>query len=202
MAGVFDFKVAFEKVGGLFTKRFRRSFETQTDLEGRAFAKPAPATLKQRARLLQGSTSQKKLALWASQGETKGKNLKGKAWKKGGGPKAVPITRLYVTHDLALRGFRFDARKEEVRLFVADDPHIPFYGTEPRLSDIIRWNSKGQPKLNPRVGGKAPLVWPMTPKQVEEIQPEYKFAYAILERAAAEQMKSKLKFAAKLYLNI
>jgi hypothetical protein len=189
----FDFSLTFEKIGILYRKRLRRTLETQTALEGRTFARPAIATLKQRARLLQGSTSHSRLSLLARLGKTPGKTTKGKArTKTTGAPTSVPLTRLYVTHDLALRGFRADHSPESVRVYVAEDPHIPFYGSTPTLAEIIRWNSRGQSELNPKVGGKAPLVFPTNEREVEAIQPEFSWSRQMLEAEALRQAREKL----------
>jgi hypothetical protein len=199
----FDFSATFEKAGGLFRKRLRRLFETQTDLEGRRFERPALSTLKQRARLLQGSTSHSRLALLARLGKTPGKTLKGtKRTKKSGAPTSVPLTRLYVTHDLALRGFRAEHSAESVRIYVSEDAHIDFYGTNPSLADLIRWNSKGQARLNPRVGSKAPLVFPNNDAEIQDIKPEFGWVAQMLERDALVQARAKLKLQLRAELRV
>lgn len=202
MATRLDFTATFAKIGGLLTKRLRRGLETQQDLRGNRFAPPALATLKARARLMQGTTRGSKLSAMHAAKQSGGKTTKGKPWKGGKGAKSVPLTRLYVTHDLALRGFKYDEKPFGVRVYVQEVPHIPFYGKDPSLADIVRWNSLGQIRVNPRLKGRAPLVFPNNEREVSAIMPEMKWAWEMLEREAARQMKEQLRLKLRTELRI
>lgn len=199
----FDFTEVLNRIGATFTKRFRRVIETQIDLDGRAFSPPAPSTLKARARLMQGTTSQKKLAGQKANKTVAGKTLAGTARTKWNQRvKSIPLTRVYVTHDLALRGFRHTAFPSMLRVFVQDVAHKPFYGKNPLLSDIVRWNSKGQPSLNPRVGVKAPNLFPASDLDVPKIQPEWGMAKDMFEREAVKQAREKFTLFVRTELRV
>jgi hypothetical protein len=189
----FDFTETFRQIGQMFCTRFRQAIEQQVDLAGKAYARPALSTLKARERLLAGTTLESRKRMFKALKLTKGETLKGKGrTAKGSKHVSTPLTRMYVTHDTAIRGFQFEAQAKGVTVFVPDTPHIPVGGKTTSLSKIIQYNSQGQPRLNPRVGGKAPLIFPANSEQLQAM-PEMKRAKMLFDAAVQKKLNELAK---------
>lgn len=76
-------------------------------------------------------------------------------------------TRMYVTHGTAVGAFNSAPFVDGVKVFVKNQKH-PFY--DANYDDIIGWNSAGQDTVNDRLKLKAPLIFPVTPEQIEMIR--------------------------------
>lgn len=71
--------------------------------------------------------------------------------------------RLHVTRDTANRGFGHTPDSSGVTIFVSGEDHMSANAT---YRDIIRWNSRGQPVVNPNIIDP-PLVFPINPEEVK-----------------------------------
>ena len=194
---VLDFTKTLSDIGKLFTVGFRQRIERQTGIDGGRYARPKMSTLKSRERLLAGTTLASRAALLDKMGVKRGQTLRGT--KRGAKHISTSIARLYVTHDLAVRGFRSESSPNMVRIFVSDAPHTPFYGTNPTLRQIIQWNSRGQDE---NTSSSSPLVFPTTRQEVMAIQPEFSRAGQMIKTEANRQIKDMAKMNLTIKVNI
>lgn len=169
----FDFTESFEKIGKIFAKGLRETMLDQVDISGSQFARPAQSTLKARQT---------------------GKNKKS------------AIGRMHVTGNTANEAFTYEATKNGVKIKVSTKHHRGSSGSDkrsnPTYKQLIEWNSKGQPKLNPYVGGNAPLIFPTNKNEVLMMTREFEQAKKIFAKDAKEQMGKMADTKMKVVLNI
>jgi hypothetical protein len=178
----FDLTKAWFEVGKLYAREMSLGIQQQRGLDGSPYVPPKMSTLKARIRTLGTKT------IRGTKGKSKTQNSS--------------LKRLYVTGDLAKRGFSFMAANDQVRVFATRVPHWgTYYDSNPLLSDLIKWNSKGQPDLNPNVGSRAPLVFPTKPAEIGAME-STKYVNGILWREMDKQMRAAGTQNLKAQLNI
>ena len=111
---------------------------------------------------------------------------------------AVNIKRLHVTRDTANRGFGHTPDSSGVTIFVSSGDHMSANAT---YRDIIRWNSRGQPVVNPYIVNP-PLVFPTKEAEVNLMKAEMGEAGKKLHLDVVRQLREKGIVRAKVVLNI
>jgi hypothetical protein len=194
----FDFTKVFTDIGKLFVRGLGLRIRQQVGIDGARYSRPELGTLKARQRMLTGTRS--------SKGVTKGITLKGKTRKTQAvgekGVTNVPITRLLVSKDTALRGFKSEAKSNSVRVYVSEASHIKM-GKQPTktYAEIIGFNSRGQDDLNTGIKSP-PLVFPTDATEIEMMEKEMDFAHRMFEKEASIQMNKLATLRLKKVLRI
>jgi hypothetical protein len=136
----------WDKIGKTFVRGLMLRVRRQAGIDGARYSRPAQSTLE-------------------SRGVTTRPNLVGGKVKRA---KASSLDRLYVTGRFSKGAFASIAGADKVTVYCPDRP----YDANVTYADIVRYNSAGQPDVNPNIK-RPPLVFPVTPQEVMLMREEF-----------------------------
>lgn len=179
-----DFTEVMEKIGKIFVHGLSLRIKKQIGIDGAPYARPKASTLAARG------IKTTKYNIFRG---------KKKAPLRKGTPSVMSEDRLYVSHQLADEGFESEADRTSVQVFVSEKLHRTVGNQKPvSMVDIVKYNSKNQPELNPNVGASAPLVFPTTEEEIMLMTNEMEQADALFQMAADQKVEE----ATQLHLEV
>jgi hypothetical protein len=164
----------FEKVGMLFRKELENNVRNQVDIDGQRFSPIALSTQRERLRRSGfGRGLEVRLQTGSARGREGGKIKGGKRnpVKKANELRSgVSTKRLYFTQQFWKNAFRFQAKPQEVTVFVSRG-NYPNPGTDEQVSyaDIVRYNNAGSPEVNPHIKAP-PSIFPTDVVDVKQMK--------------------------------
>ena len=191
----FDFLKTFDDIGRIFIRGLKRRIEQQVGIDGQGYSYPKPSTLKKRKAQKIGTKFFKGTRTKVTKGDFHTSVEEKDVYSRG---LAVNIKRLHVTRDTANRGFAHSPDSTGVTIFVSTADHKSAKAT---YRDIIRWNSRGQPVVNPYIVNP-PLVFPVKDQEVLHMKEELDRAAKVFSLDLKKQLRDYGIVRAKTILNI
>lgn len=198
----FDFTKTFDNIGKIFVQGIAERIRKQKGIDGASYSKVKPSTIKARLRSTEKTAysnrktlgfGKKSVTIKAHQREQASFN-KSLAKKLG---KAGTDNRLFVSGEFANEGFSYKAIPNGVKVFAEESQHEGGVTN----AQILRWNSRGQPKLNRHIANP-PLVFPTNKNEIMMMTNEWELARRAFQKDAKAQMKDMANMKMKVVLNI
>jgi hypothetical protein len=164
-----NLKAFFERVGKRYQLELQQAITKQTDLAGNKFAPVTVATAKSRA--YANNANRLKFKAAGLKRKLRRKISFADNAKKSQAVKPKDFKRLLFTGRFWQNAFKFESGQMDLRVYVNDSYYTLANRGLISYSDIVSFNNKNSPQLNPNIkGGDAPLIFPTSIEDVARMK--------------------------------